>query len=96
MTYFKECLLTVLDKDRFGPYHNGSAFSTYDHDVDSAATVNCAWLYDGAWWYGDCFYTNLNGKYITPGRTGGIVYLSFTWNKSLKQTKMSFRRDQQS
>ncbi|KAH3768291.1 hypothetical protein DPMN_169503 [Dreissena polymorpha] len=44
----------------------GSAFSTYDHDVDNFAT-NCAETFKGGWWYNACYYLiNLNGLY-KPG-----------------------------
>nr|XP_026691864.1 ficolin-1 [Ciona intestinalis] len=44
-------------------YHNNRPFTTKDQDNDSSGT-NCAVLEHGAWWYGDCFYSNLNGAYL--------------------------------
>ena len=44
-------------------YHNGSAFTTRDRDHDIYGD-NCAKVYGGAWWYRDCFKSNLNGKYV--------------------------------
>lgn len=43
-------------------YHNNRPFSTRDRDND-AFNRNCATIYGGAWWYGGCFRSNLNGKY---------------------------------
>ncbi|XP_053386791.1 uncharacterized protein LOC128550874 [Mercenaria mercenaria] len=73
--------------------HNGSDFSTYDHDVDSS-TVNCAVDCHGAWWYFNCFTANLNGQYLTPGTKSGrgMVYNSFILSESLKTSKMMMRR----
>ncbi|KAL4216648.1 Hemicentin-1 [Mactra antiquata] len=80
--------------NRFGPYHNGYSFSTYDHDVDHRSGSNCASVYHGGWWYYNCYAANLNGQYLTPGSTDekGIMYDSFLYHSSMKQTKMAFRR----
>ena len=45
-------------------YHNNMKFSTYDNDNDHAKFVsNCAKFGTGAWWYRDCYRSNLNGVY---------------------------------
>ena len=43
-------------------YHNGKMFSTYDRDNDEWGN-NCANYnsWGGAWWYGACWHSNLNG-----------------------------------
>ena len=43
-------------------YQNGAQFSTRDRDHDTSLR-NCATIYGGAWWYKQCFRSNLNGKY---------------------------------
>ena len=45
-------------------YHNGAPFSTRDQDHDTWSIASCAKVYGGAWWYKDCYYSNLNGKYV--------------------------------
>ncbi|XP_060553713.1 fibrinogen-like protein A [Ruditapes philippinarum] len=76
-----------------GPYHNGQAFSTYDHDVDKYG-ASCAVKFQGGWWYNSCYYANLNGPYITPGvwTEKAIRYKSFFDYRSLKSCKMMIRR----
>ncbi|XP_053388216.1 coadhesin-like [Mercenaria mercenaria] len=80
--------------DKYGlSYHNGCAFSTYDIDRDRHS-MNCAVHGHGAWWYNDCYYANLNGRYATPGSRDpkGIIYHQFKDCYSLKTSKMMFRR----
>ncbi|XP_077443069.1 fibrinogen-like protein 1 [Stigmatopora argus] len=48
-------------RDSFGWYHDKRAFSTPDSgDI-------CAEISHGGWWYGQCFYANLNGVYYGGG-----------------------------
>ncbi|XP_053387863.1 uncharacterized protein LOC123542214 [Mercenaria mercenaria] len=82
---------------RFGPFHNGMNFTTYDHDADPSKTRNCAVSFHGAWWYRNCFNANLNGKYLTPGTVRPLSmnyesFLSFGYT-SLKSSKMMMRRN---
>ena len=79
--------------------NNNSAFSTFDRDVDSYSTTNCAERVHGAWWYRNCTAVNLNGHYATPGTEspylfgfGGVTYFDFDDTRSLKSTSMKFRR----
>ena len=62
-----------LRKYRFFQFHfpgnagdsfsgRGSPFTTRDHDND-ASSANCAISFKGAWWYGSCHSSNLNGLY---------------------------------
>ncbi|XP_060626248.2 veficolin-1-like [Anolis sagrei] len=49
--------------------HKGLAFSTRDRDNDILQTDNCAVLYKGSWWYGECHSSNLNGLYLKGEHT---------------------------
>jgi ficolin len=43
-------------------YHNGLPWTSLDWDTDSCS-CNCAQVYTGAWWYGACHNSNLNGQH---------------------------------
>lgn len=71
--------------------HNKLKFSTHDRDRDTYVG-NCAVSYHGAFWYGQCHNTNLNGKYqhgVTAEYATGLVWS--TWRGyyySLQRTEM--------
>jgi len=73
---------------------NESMFSTTDKDND-AHSGNCAVMYHGAWWYGKCHSSNLNGKYLNG--THSLYAIGVTWKTwkgyyySLKTTEIKFR-----
>ncbi|WAR27462.1 TEuncharacterized, partial [Mya arenaria] len=75
------------------PYHDGQAFSTYDHDMDHQSPTNCAYTYHGGWWYNGCYTANLNGRYGVSGFPyyAGMVYQSFTGRLRLTGSKMMFK-----
>lgn len=81
-------------------YYNGHPFSTFDKDHSG---YDCPVKSHGAFWYSSCSDVNPNGEYVTPGTVwrkggqfnpgyGGIIYHQWMGFKSLKSTKMMFRR----
>uniref|UniRef100_A0A0P6JN51 Ficolin-3 isoform 2 n=2 Tax=Heterocephalus glaber TaxID=10181 RepID=A0A0P6JN51_HETGA len=48
--------------------HSGKPFTTFDADHDSREG-NCAVVVHGAWWYGSCYRSNLNGLYAVSEAT---------------------------
>ena len=75
-------------------YHNNMTFSTKDRDND-AVSHNCANMFKGAWWYKNCYHSNLNGLYLaSTGNSNWIVLQGWKINQSLKRTEMKMRRVQ--
>ena len=71
-------------------YHNSMAFSTKDRDHDNGSG-NCAVGF-GAWWYNNCFHSNLNGKYLGNKLDDrGIRWYHFRNRLSLKFSEMKLR-----
>ena len=62
-------------------YHNHQKFSTYDNDQDGDTLINCAEVFEGAWWYHGCHLSNPNGLYlpgvITSYHANGVVWQTF-------------------
>ncbi|KAM6288767.1 LOW QUALITY PROTEIN: tenascin-X-like, partial [Aegotheles albertisi] len=72
-------------------YHSGSPFSTHDHDPRGRPRP-CARSYGGAWWYHNCHYANLNGRYGATTGHQGIHW--FPWkgfDVSIPFTEMKLR-----
>jgi ficolin len=77
--------------DALAVIHNGMAFSTKDRDNDGYHN-SCATLYTGAWWYGYCEISNLNGKYLgNISYHEGITWVNFRGDLSLKLSEMKLR-----
>ena len=57
-------------------WHNRMQFTTKDRDND-LNNRNCAVRYHGAWWYKNCYVTNLNAKY--PSRPSDISDSYIDW-----------------
>ena len=75
-------------------YHRDRPWSTPDQDNDEWPGASCAENYHGAWWYGNCFLTNLNGRY--HHRPGSSYALRMNWRGKgewlfLKKTEMKMR-----
>ena len=79
-------------------YHSGNHFSTKDQDNDADGRRHCAQWYKGAWWYGSCLNSNLNGRYYPSGPYSSSLNNGVVWNPwkgvfySLKVTEMKVRR----
>ncbi|XP_015767661.1 PREDICTED: fibrinogen C domain-containing protein 1-like [Acropora digitifera] len=72
--------------------HNNMAFSTKDRDHDGDSSGNCAAAWTGAWWYNNCYASNLNGKYLgNEIDYHGVVWVRFRRSLSLKFSEMKLR-----
>ncbi|ELU02779.1 hypothetical protein CAPTEDRAFT_142228 [Capitella teleta] len=76
-------------------FHNGQAFTTKDMNNDVASTISCANLYKGAWWYKDCYHSNLNGLYLNGTTTRlkeyGVEWLKWKYDYSMPFAEMKIR-----
>ena len=76
-------------------YSNSRKFSTKDNDNDSSSggvRDNCAIFSLGAWWYGNCHVSNLNGHYGDTGFHKGVNWASWKgWRYSLNLAEMKVR-----
>ena len=61
--------------------HNSMSFSTKDRDNDKNGG-NCAKSYKGAWWYDNCYNSNLNGNYGDG---------DYRWNWILRGSQMKLK-----
>ncbi|XP_022110131.1 ficolin-2-like [Acanthaster planci] len=72
--------------------HKNSPFTTKDNDNDGKTDGNCAQIYEGAWWFKNCHWSHLNGKYYHSGNpilhAHGVRWGSDT---SLKKCSMKMR-----
>ncbi|XP_028390983.1 ficolin-2-like [Dendronephthya gigantea] len=73
--------------------HNQMQFSTKDSDNDvSGNNNNCAMNYEGAWWYENCYHSNLNGKYLGADDDSGSGIKWLSWNVySMQKAEMKIR-----
>ena len=73
--------------------HNGRMFSTLDRDND-ISRGSCAESYYGAWWYHDCLYSNLNGRYFDEPNVNDIGRMKWDTfrDESLKETTMMIQK----
>ncbi|XP_062602507.1 fibrinogen-like protein A [Saccostrea cucullata] len=72
-------------------YHNGRNFTTFDMDND-IWPENCAVHCHGAWWYGGCQQSNLNGDHGNDEHAKGINWFHWHgWYYSMNSTQMMFR-----
>ena len=76
-------------------YDVNSPFSTHDRDQDGRSRGSCAEKRQGAWWYGDCGYSNLNGRPVVRSGDRNVTGIWwYTWKRApepLKRTVMKLR-----
>lgn len=87
---------TVSDGGDALEVHNRQKFTTRDHDNDKSSSDNCAIKYRGAWWYNNCYESNLNGRYYNDDEntnaSDGIIWYTFTGpGYSAKSVSMAVR-----
>ena len=73
--------------------HNGIRFTTRDQDNDNNVDGNCAQEFRGAWWFNDCYESNLNGHYQS---SSGVYPFGVDWNtftRYLKFSEMKVKRN---
>ena len=73
--------------------HNGMRFSTRDNDNDNQGS-KCAQYYTGAWWYNNCYDSNLNGHYFNTSNNNvqGIIWEHWK-STTLKFSEIKTRRN---
>lgn len=80
-------------------YYDGQMFSSRDKDQDNRKSTICSGTFQGynsGWWFKDCVYTNLNGKYYEDGPNheapDGIIWRTWLGSTySLKTTVIAIR-----
>ena len=85
-------IVVLRSGDSLG-YHKDKALSTKDADHSGG---KCTVKYQGAWWFRNCHYANLNGRYIKEKEKvpsgDGIQWRKFTGlYGSLKAVNMKMR-----
>ncbi|PIK36952.1 putative ficolin-2-like [Apostichopus japonicus] len=77
---------------KFLRYHLNHEFSTKERDND-AYSNNCAVSYHGAWWYDDCYDSNLNGDYHASLNSYSSIYCYYIPGPdyNIKYTEMKIR-----
>ena len=86
--------LFILSGDTLA-YNNNRPFSTKDADHDTSY-FSCSRLFLGAWWYGYCSLSNLNGHYYQEdervNKYSGVMWSTWTgFYGSLKRATMKMR-----
>ncbi|XP_078576495.1 uncharacterized protein LOC144862100 [Branchiostoma floridae x Branchiostoma japonicum] len=84
-------------RDSMAFYNNGARFSTLDRDND-AWSYHCSQHFgQGGWWFRQCSYSFLNGRYLgncgsSCPRLQGVVWSHWKgWSYSLKSVTMKIR-----
>ena len=72
--------------------HNEMSFTTKDRDNDRNtgkdwSNANCAVAFRGAWWYTNCYWSNLNGDYSRRDEKG-VAWTGLPGSEYMKSTRM--------
>ena len=75
-------------------YHNLMKFTTKDNGNDNwGSSGNCAIYFTSAWWYNDCYHSNLNGQYGVDPQGKGVTWNAWRGSQhSLPFTEMKTQR----
>jgi hypothetical protein len=65
-------------------FNQGQRFSTFDRDVDSHNSANCAESFVGGWWYKDCTKCHVTAKYYIDGAYSSSTNDGMQWRSWAK------------
>ena len=76
-------------------FSNGQQFSTYDKDNDNNSG-SCSFIFQGGWWYDNCYTSNLNGPHTAPSTPGVDSAAKLIWydgsdNRHVSSVEMKIR-----
>ncbi|CAH3027225.1 unnamed protein product [Porites evermanni] len=74
-------------------YHAYKPFTTKDRDNDASPNENCAVKEYGAWWYKNCYRSNLNAQYLN-GQVNEQGMVWYSWKNdyiSVTRSEMKIR-----
>ena len=82
----------MLSKGDSLTWHVGQKFSTPDQDNDPDFIDHCAVSFHGAWWFKNCYQSNLNGRYQQGVHDDGVTWWHWKHNGySMRVTEMKIR-----
>ncbi|XP_022097576.1 ficolin-3-like [Acanthaster planci] len=70
-------------------YNRGLPFSTKDRDNDEYNSSHCAVVLHGAWWFGKCGFSHLNGRYYSISEE--ILFPGIVWYKWKRVVRLSLK-----
>ncbi|KAL7742371.1 hypothetical protein ACLKA6_019007 [Drosophila palustris] len=73
-------------------YHRGMKFTTFDKDNDKWDEGNCAIEGTGAWWYEECYQSQLTGTYKDNDFGKSVIWYHFRGSISPLKTAIMMIR----